>query len=135
MVFAPGHAKVGGRKKGVPPKAERAKAERLREAAKNLAVGSGTFNGDGYALLTAVYKTPEIDLAVRLDCAKAVMAFERPRLSQVDVTHRSLDRMTDEDFFRAWDSVASFLAQHGRPKLLEATSGSSMDASPDAAGR
>jgi hypothetical protein len=122
---------------GVPPKAELARLERLREAAKKLTAGSGSFNGDAGALLTAVYKAPEIDLAIRLDCAKAVMAFERPRLSQVDVTHRSLDRMSDEDFFRAWDKMEAFLEQHGRPRLLEMTAGSLDEepASPDAAGR
>jgi hypothetical protein len=43
------------------------------------------------------------------------------RLSNIEMTTRSLDKMTDEDFFRAWDSVARFLAERGRPKLLEAT--------------
>jgi hypothetical protein len=123
MTFAPGHAKVGGRKKGVQPKAELARLERLRELAEKLTAGSGSFNGDASALLTAVYKSPELPLALRLDCAKAIMAFERPRLSQVDVTYRSVDRMTDENFFRAWDNVARFLAERGRPKLLEATAG------------
>jgi hypothetical protein len=120
MVFVRGQAKIGGRKAGTPNKRTVARAKALREAAKRLAVGSGSFAGDGYALLTAVYKTEDFDLAVRLDAAKATMAYERPRLSNVEVTTRSLDRMMDEDFFRAWDSVASFLAQHGRPLLLEA---------------
>jgi hypothetical protein len=63
-------------------------------------------------------------VALRMDAAKTAIAYERPRLSNVEMTTRSLDRLTDEDFFRAWDSVARFLAERGRPKLLEMTAGS-----------
>ena len=93
------------------------------------------FEGDSYAFLATVYKNQALPLGVRLDAAKTAIAYERPRLANVAMVTRPLDQLSDEEFFRAWDSVASFLAQHGRPKLLEASSGSSMDASPDAAGR
>jgi hypothetical protein len=102
----------------------------VQEVIGRLQAGSGTFAGDGYALLAAVYKSEGFDLHVRLDAAKAAMAYERPRLSNVEMTTRSLDKMTDEEFFRAWDSVAAFLEQHGRPLLLE-----SAEAAPDADGR
>jgi hypothetical protein len=78
------------------------------------------FEGDSYAFLATVYKNQALPLGVRLDAAKTAIAYERPRLSQVAMTTRSLDQLTDEEFFRAWDSVATFLAEHGRPRLLEA---------------
>jgi hypothetical protein len=52
--------------------------------------------------------------------------------ADLPMTTRSLDSLSDEEFFRAWDSVAAFLAQHGRPKLLEATAEKS---EPAAGGR
>jgi hypothetical protein len=77
-----------------------------------------------------------LPLAVRLDAAKTAIAYERARLAHVAMTTRSLDSLSDEEFFRAWDSVATFLAQHGRPKLLEAAADvDAADVSPDAAGR
>ena len=54
------------------------------------------------------------------------------RLANVAMTTRSLDQVSDEEFFRAWDSLNAFLEQYGRPQLLEAAPA---DASPDAAGR
>jgi hypothetical protein len=82
------------------------------------------FEGDGYAFLATIYKDKQQPIGVRMDAAKTAIAYERPRLSNVEMTTRSLDRLTDEDFFRAWDSVARFLAERGRPKLLEMTAGS-----------
>jgi hypothetical protein len=67
--------------------------------------------------------------------ATSAMPFERPRLSNVEMTTRSLDQLSDEEFFRAWDELAAFLAQHGRPLLLESADVDAADASPDAAGR
>jgi hypothetical protein len=86
------------------------------------------FEGDSYAFLATVYKDKTQPLHVRMDAAKTAIAYERPRLSNVEMTTRSLERLTDEEFFRAWDSVATFLAQNGRRKLLEATAGSPPDA-------
>jgi hypothetical protein len=63
-----------------------------------------------------------------MDAAKTAVAYERARLANVAMTTRSLDQMSDEEFFRAWD----LLEQYGRPQLLEAAPA---DASPDAAGR
>jgi hypothetical protein len=114
----------GGARRGAgrPPGALNEKTKVVR-AACDLAQAKlkKPFAGDGYALLQLVYKDTEMPLSVRLSCARDAMAYERPRLSNIEMTHRSLDRMTDEDFFRAWDSVARFLAERGRPKLLEAT--------------
>jgi hypothetical protein len=127
---APGQAKTGGRKAGTPNKKTAALKQAVVEAVGAL---PDAFEGDSYAFLATVYKNQALPLGVRLDAAKTTIAYERPRLSNVEMTTRSLDRLTDEEFFRAWDSVATFLAQHGRPRLLELTA--TPDASPDAAGR
>ena len=129
---APGEHR-GGRKKGTPNQRTRA----IREAGERaIAQLKEPFEGDGYALLQLIYKDQNQPLAIRLACARDVLAFERPRLSNVEMTTRSLDRMSDEDFFRAWDKMEAFLEQHGRPRLLEMTAGSLDEepASPDAAG-
>jgi hypothetical protein len=98
MPFKRGQAKIGGRKAGTPNKRTIAKAQAMREVISRLQAGSGSFAGDGYALLAAVYKTEEFDPPVRLDAAKAAMAYERPRLSNVEMTTRSLDQLSDEEF-------------------------------------
>jgi hypothetical protein len=115
---APGQAKTGGRKAGTPNRKTAALKQAVVEAVGAL---PDAFEGDSYAFLATVYKNQALPLGVRLDAAKTAIAYERPRLSNVEMTTRSLDRLTDEEFFRAWDSVATFLAQHGRPQLLEAT--------------
>jgi hypothetical protein len=83
--------------------------------------------------LATVYKNQALPLGVRLDAAKTAIAYERARLAHVAMTTRSLDSLSDEEFFRAWDSVVTFLAQHGRPRLLEMTAGSLDEEPPDAA--
>jgi hypothetical protein len=120
----------GGRQKGTPNK-KTAERKATIKAAVEKVVGQleEPFEGDGYAFLATIYKDKQQPIGVRMDAAKTAIAFERPRLSNVEMTTRSLDRLTDEEFFRAWDSVARFLAERGRPKLLEAT------ATPDEAGR
>jgi hypothetical protein len=122
---APGQAKTGGRKAGTPNRKTAALKQAVVEAVGAL---PDAFEGDSYAFLATVYRDKTQPLNMRLDAAKTAIAYERPRLSNVEMTTRSLDRMTDEEFFRAWDSVATFLAQNGRPKLLEATAGSPPDA-------
>ena len=124
----------GGRQKGTPNK-KTAEQKAAIKAAVEKVVGQleEPFEGDGYAFLATVYKDTRQPIGVRLDAAKTAVAYERARLANVSMTTRSLDSLSDEDFFRAWDSVARFLAERGRPKLLEATA--TPDSSPDAAGR
>jgi hypothetical protein len=124
-----GQAKTGGRKAGTPNKKTAALKQAVVEAVGAL---PDAFEGDSYAFLATVYKNQALPLGVRLDAAKTAIAYERPRLANVAMTTRSLDQLSDEEFFRAWDSVAAFLAQHGRPKLLEATAEKS---EPAAGGR
>jgi hypothetical protein len=129
---APGQAKTGGRKAGTPNKKTAALKQAVVEAVGAL---PDAFEGDGYAFLATLYKNKDLPLAVRMAAATSALPYERPRLAQVAMTHRSLDQLSDEEFFRAWDELVAFLAQHGRPQLLESADVDAADASPDAAGR
>ena len=120
----------GGREKGTPNKrtVERDKATQVA-VARLEEVLPNAFTGDAHALLMAVYKDTSLDLRVRIEAAKAAISFERPRLASTAMTTRSLDQISDDEFFRIWDGIAAFLAQHGRP-LLTLDS----DAGPDGGG-
>src|ERR1700746_102124 len=111
----------GGRQKGTPNK-KTAEQKAAIKAAVEKVVGRlpEVFEGDSYAFLATIYKDKQQPIGVRMDAAKTAIAYERPRLSNVEMTTRSLDKLSEEDFFRAWDSVPRFLAERGRPKLLEA---------------
>ena len=62
---------------------------RTRKAAATLAENiPGCFEGDSHALLMAVYKDPENPLPIRLDAAKAAIAYEKPRLSAVEASSK-----------------------------------------------
>jgi hypothetical protein len=129
---APGQAKTGGRKAGTPNKKTAALKQAVAEAVGAL---PDAFEGDSYAFLATVYRDKTQPLNMRLDAAKTAIAYERARLAQVTMTTRSLDSLSDEEFFRAWDDVTTFLAQHGRPKLLEATKALADEAERDTGGR
>ena len=40
----------------------------------------GAFSGDAHSLLICVYKDPNIPLDIRIDAARAAIAYEKPRL-------------------------------------------------------
>ena len=124
----------GGRQKGTPNK-KTAEQKAAIKAAVEKVVGElpEVFEGDSYAFLATIYKDKQQPIGVRMDAAKTAIAYERARLAHVAMTTRSLDQLSDEKFFRAWDTVARFLAERGRPRLLEMTA--TPDSSPDAAGR
>ena len=74
-----------GRPKGARNKRTKAREAAVKRVAKMIeAAIPEAFQGDGHALLMSVYKDPSIDLAVRIDCAKAALPFEKPRLSPVE---------------------------------------------------
>src|SRR5262245_13538295 len=104
---APGQAKTGGRKAGTPNKKTAALKQAVVEAVGAL---SDAFEGDSYAFLATVYKNQALPLGVRLDAAKTAIAYERARLSQIAMTTRSVDQLSDEEFFRAIDRLDAFLA-------------------------
>jgi hypothetical protein len=104
----------GGRKAGTPNKNTAAVQAAAGQVLEEL--GADPFDGDGYALLALVYKNKKLPLSVRLSAAGQAMPYERPRLSNVEMTTRSLDKLSDEDFFRAWDSVARTAPSRSAPK-------------------
>lgn len=75
----------GGRQKGTPNKITKERLERMEKMAS--AIGDtipDAFKGDSHALLMAIYKDARNDLQVRLDAAKAAIAYEKPRLAAVE---------------------------------------------------
>jgi hypothetical protein len=80
--------KTGGRPKGGLNKKTIAKRQALEEAQRQIAAvdGSGMFDGDMYALLTTVAKCEKFPIELRVDCAKATIGYERPRLEATTIT-------------------------------------------------
>ena len=75
-----------GRKRGTPNKFTLAKKKAKEKAAKLVAAAlPDAFEGDSHALLVAIYKDKTHDIGLRLDAAKAAIAYEKPRLSSVDM--------------------------------------------------
>jgi hypothetical protein len=57
----------------------------MQEAAKKIeAAVPDAFDGDGHALLVAIYKDPSHPIQLRLDAAKAAIRYERPRLAATE---------------------------------------------------
>jgi hypothetical protein len=49
-------------------------------------LGEGAFKGDSHAFLVAIYKDPNQPPQMRLDAAKAAIAYEKPRLAAIEVS-------------------------------------------------
>lgn len=74
-----------GRPKGAKNKRTAQRNAAMEAAAEQIeAAIPGAFEGDAHALLMIIYKDPRQDLSVRLDAAKAAIAFEKPRLAAVE---------------------------------------------------
>jgi hypothetical protein len=79
--------RYGGRQKGTPNKRTRRRAEAMQEAAKKIAAAiPDAFEGDSHALLGSIYKDPSQPIQLRLDAAKAAIAYERPRLAATELS-------------------------------------------------
>jgi hypothetical protein len=106
--------KTGGRKRGSQNKKTAALQRAVEQAVGELIE---PFEGDSYAFLATLYKNKELPLAVRLDAAKTAIAYERPRLSNVAMTTKSLDdMMTAEEIFEFRDQLKAFIAEAERQK-------------------
>jgi hypothetical protein len=76
--------KTGGRQKGTPNKRSIALEEKVRAAAEIIeSTLPEAFKGDAHALLMTVYKDPLHPMPLRIDAAKAAIAFEKPKLAAV----------------------------------------------------
>jgi hypothetical protein len=75
----------GGRKRGTPNKRTAERETAIREAAAQIAgMIEGAFEGDSHALLVAIYKDPKRPIELRLEAAKAAIAYERPKLASIE---------------------------------------------------
>jgi hypothetical protein len=119
-----GQAKTGGRKAGTPNKKTAALKQAVVEAVGAL---PDAFEGDSYAFLATVYKNQALPLGVRLDAAKAVISYERPRLANVAMTHALAGPIVRRGIFQgmgqrgivlgaAWPAEA--LGNHGLERVV-----------------
>jgi hypothetical protein len=81
--------KKTGRPRGRPSGARNhhtlEREQRISEAASVIEeLLPSAFKGDAHALLMAVYKDQTQPLSIRLDAAKAAIAYEKPRLAAVE---------------------------------------------------
>lgn len=77
----------GGRNKGTPNKRTEQRLSAMKEAAAKIeAVVPNAFKGDSHELLASIYKDPSQPLQLRLDAAKAAIAYERPRLAATQIS-------------------------------------------------
>ena len=80
-----GSPKTGGRQKGVPNKRTEQREAAMHEAAGKIETAiPDAFDGDSHALLMTIYKDPNQPLDVRMDAAKAAIAYEKPRLQAIE---------------------------------------------------
>ena len=90
------------------------------------------FEGDSYAFLATLYKNKDLPLAVRLDAAKTAIAYERPRLSNVAMTTKSLDdMMTAEEIFEFRDQLKAFIAESRAAESRANAEGDRADSAED----
>jgi len=75
----------GGRQHGVPNKRTVALAQAQATASEKVmqALGDAAFDGDAHGLLTSVYKDTTQPMELRLQAAKAAVAYEKPRLQSI----------------------------------------------------
>ena len=78
----------GGRKVGTPNKRTIERERVARETVAKItqvmeAAELSPFEGDAHALLVAVYKDTRLSIELRVDAAKAAIAYEKPKLAQV----------------------------------------------------
>ena len=81
-----------GRPKGMRNRRTKAREVALKRAAKKIAAAiPEAFEGDAHLFLIGIYKDPTHELAIRIDAAKAVLPFEKPRLSPIDAKTRATE--------------------------------------------
>lgn len=86
MAKPQGSVKTGGRQKGTPNRRTEERRARLEETRKAIEQAlPAAFHGDGHALLMAVYKNEDLPIELRLDAAKAAIAYEKPKLAVVEL--------------------------------------------------
>lgn len=75
-----------GRPAGAKNKRTEERAQQLAAVSEQLQEALGDcFEGDAHALLMATYKDKSLDLAQRIDAAKAAIRYEKPSLASVSM--------------------------------------------------
>jgi hypothetical protein len=82
--------KTGGRKPG----SLNIRTKVAQQALLVAATAEGSESIDAIELLQRVYRSTEVPLFVRIDCAKAALKHETPTLSSVEQKHEHTDRTT-----------------------------------------
>jgi hypothetical protein len=78
------------------------------------------FEGDGVALMIAVYKDETMPLALRVQCAALAAPYERPRLNAMAVVTKNADDPgADPRFGKLFAELEQRLALHPPEKRLE----------------
>lgn len=92
--------RTGGRPRG--PSSRLPAAEFRTETERNMrdALGGATFEGDAYALLQLVYRSPCFPIRVRINAAETCLKYERPMLQAIAVRQD-----------RGSDSIAAVLSE------------------------
>ena len=83
----PGSGRPKGSHTGARLKSRFSADQQVRAAeAVRLANGDcGAFTGDAYALLVWIYRSPDLPITLRMRAAEAAIAYERPKLAQVEL--------------------------------------------------
>jgi hypothetical protein len=109
MAKPKGSPKTGGRQKGVPNRRTEQREAAVQETAALIrTIIPHAFDGDSHALLMAVYKDPQQPLDLRMEAAKAAIAYEKPRLAAIE-HGGSLGIITHEDRLREIDAMKTSL--------------------------
>ena len=83
-----------------PNKRTQERVAAMQEAAKKIQEApANAFEGDGHALLVSIYKDPARPIELRMDAAKATIAYEKPRLAATELSG-GLAIKTHEDWLR-----------------------------------
>ena len=76
--------KTGGRQRGAKNRTTLERQRALRDAAQIITRnGHDAFAGDAHTLLISVLQNPSIPLDIRIEAAKAAIAYEKPKLAPI----------------------------------------------------
>lgn len=85
--YRPGSGRPKGTHTGAQLKSRLSPEQQARaaDAVKTANGDYGAFSGDAYALLVWIYSSPDLPITLRMRAAETAIAYERPKLAQVEV--------------------------------------------------
>ena len=86
--YRPGSGRPKGTHTGAQLKSRLSPEQQARaaEAVRLANEDCGAFPGDAYALLVWIYRSADLPITLRMRAAETAIAYERPKLAQVEVT-------------------------------------------------